>query len=56
MASYAWKLGPSKITAQFNVDNLLDKDYFVGVENPSTRVGAHFGAPRSFLGSIRVEF
>jgi len=55
MASYEFKVGKSKITAQFNVDNLLDKEYF-----PSTtgfgRNRIAVGTPRSFLGSLRIEF
>jgi iron complex outermembrane receptor protein len=55
MAGYTWKIGRSLAHLQLNVDNLLDKGYFEG--------GAFFGpyriipgAPRTFLGSIRVEF
>ncbi|MGQ0592972.1 MAG: hypothetical protein ACT4QB_10060, partial [Gammaproteobacteria bacterium] len=53
LASYQWLLGPTKLTAQLNLDNLFDKTYFVG----SNSGGAiQFGAPRTFLGSIRIEF
>jgi len=55
MAGYQFKVGKSKITAQFNVDNLLDKKYF-----PSSigfgRARIDVGAPRTFLGSIRIEY
>jgi len=53
LASYQWKLGPTKLTAQLNVDNLLDKTYFTG-----TNSGLNItpGAPRTFLGALRVEF
>ncbi|AEG01271.1 TonB-dependent siderophore receptor [Methylomonas methanica] len=56
LAAYSMKVGKSKITAQINVNNLLDKDYitssfFTGADNRVT-----FGTPRSFLGSIKVEF
>lgn len=53
LASYQWKLGPTKLTAQLNLDNLLDKTYFVGTNTANTITP---GAPRTFLGSIRVEF
>ena len=53
MTSYSIKAGPTKITAQLNVDNLLDKYYFVG---SNTGYDIFFGAPRSFLGSILVEY
>lgn len=55
MTSYEFKVGKSKITAQFNVDNLLDKKYY-----PSSigfgRSRIDVGSPRTFLGSVRVEF
>ncbi|MDO9106825.1 MAG: TonB-dependent receptor [Methylovulum sp.] len=49
MASYDWKIGASKFTAQVNIDNLLDKTYF-------QTGGSYYGAPRTVLGSIRVSF
>ncbi len=52
LASYSMKVGPTKLTAQINVDNLLDETYFPGASFGQI----HFGAPRTFLGSIRVEF
>jgi iron complex outermembrane receptor protein len=55
MTGYEFKVGKSKVTAQLNVDNLLDKEYF-----PSSvgfgRSRVDVGAPRTFLGSIRVEY
>ena len=53
LGSYSWKAGPTKLTAQLNVDNLLDKRYFTG---SNSGLLGQFGAPRTFLGSIRVEF
>lgn len=53
LASYPLKLGPTKLTAQLNVDNLLDKTYF-SASNSGNQI--FFGAPRTFLGSIRLEF
>jgi len=50
---YSWRIGPSKVTAQFNVENLLDKEYFL---TSLSRLNIQPGAPRTFLGSIRVEF
>ncbi|MGH8472614.1 MAG: TonB-dependent receptor domain-containing protein, partial [Gammaproteobacteria bacterium] len=55
MAGYQWKAGPSRVTVQFNIENLLDKDYFYS--STGDRIGgAHFGAPRTFLGSVGLEF
>ncbi|MGX2039185.1 TonB-dependent siderophore receptor [Methylocaldum sp. MU1018] len=53
MASYGIKVGPSRVSLQLNLDNLIDKTYFLGSNG-----GSHiqFGAPRTFLGSVRVDF
>lgn len=55
LASYEFKVGKSRIITQLNVDNLLDKTYF-----PSSlgfgRSRIDFGAPRTVIGSVRVEF
>ncbi len=53
MAAYTRKLGPSKVSLQLNVDNLLDQEYF---DNSVNRSQVNPGAPRTFLGSVRVEF
>lgn len=55
VAGYKLKLGKSSVTAQLNVNNLLDKDYFESSADFS-RARIAPGAPQSFLGSIRVEF
>ena len=54
MTSYSWKLGPSKLSLQLNADNLLDKTYY----NPYSGSSRYFtyATPRTFLGSIRLEF
>jgi iron complex outermembrane recepter protein len=53
LAAYTWKLGPTWLTAQINVENLLDKEYFKNVVSSSE---IHPGAPRTFLGSLRIEY
>ncbi len=53
LASYQWKVGPTQVIAQLNVDNLLDKEYFIPSFTPS---GIGVGTPRAFLGAIRVEY
>ncbi len=50
---YSQKVGPSKLTLQFNVQNLLDKDYLVAARNRTSVTPAE---PLTFLGSIRLEF
>ncbi len=54
MASYEWRMGMTKMTAQLNVSNLFDRTYYSG-----TIGGPYFiqpGMPRFFMGSIRMEF
>lgn len=53
MTSYGMKIGKSKVTAQLNVNNILDKTYFVG-NNSSAMI--NFGQPLTFMGSVKVEF
>jgi len=56
LTAYSWKVGKSKVTAQLNINNLLDKTYFPDAywcDACSTRT---IGAPRSFLGSVKLEF
>ncbi len=63
LASYSVKVGKSKVTAQLNVNNLLDKYYYNSAFFGAPPIaqgydGAYvnFGAPRTFMGSIRVEY
>lgn len=53
---YAFKAGPSKVSLQFNVDNLLDKRYYSSSTWETRSFGSQPGTPRAFLGSVRVEF
>jgi iron complex outermembrane receptor protein len=52
MASQSWKVGKTNVTAQLNADNLLDKTYLGAVST----IGSLYGAPRTFMGSIKVEY
>ena len=52
LAGYEWNIGRTKLTAQLNVENALDQEYF---KSPIF-ISAVPGAPRTFLGSIRIEF
>ncbi|MDD2759091.1 MAG: TonB-dependent receptor [Methylomonas sp.] len=59
LTSYAWKVGNSKLITQLNVDNLLDKTYYLDADDASNMPWApriNFGMPRSFIGSVRLEF
>ncbi|WP_445368618.1 TonB-dependent siderophore receptor [Methylomonas sp. BW4-1] len=53
MASYQIKVGATKVTTQFNIDNLLDKNYYAGTNSANFIT---IGTPRTFMGSVRVEF
>ncbi|MEI8572698.1 TonB-dependent receptor [Methylomonas sp. LW13] len=53
MTSYQQRIGNSKFTVQFNVDNLLDKSYFASANGFNQHF---FGTPRTFLGSVRLEY
>jgi iron complex outermembrane recepter protein len=53
MASYGRTIGKSKVTLQLNANNLLDKTYYSGT-NTGSMIG--FGQPRTFMGSVKVEF
>jgi iron complex outermembrane recepter protein len=52
MAGYSWRVGPSKMSLQLNVDNLLNAVYF---DPQGGGPYAQFGAPRTFFGLIRME-
>ncbi len=54
MAAYSWKIGDSRLTAQVNVNNVLDKQYY-----SSSRYGRSaisLGEPMAVLGSIRLQY
>ena len=58
MTGYSMQVGKSKITAQLNVNNLLDKSYFT---NAAPQLGAGFGygtfsTPRMLMGSINIQY
>lgn len=53
MAAYNWMLNGNKLTAQLNVDNLLDTRYY---PNGLSALGVNVGTPRTFKGSIRMAF
>lgn len=57
MAAYQWKVGKSRMTAQVNVNNILDKRYYAFADefgNP--RFDAMPGEPLTVLGSIKLEY
>lgn len=53
MLRYQRKIGPSNMTLQFNIQNLLDKEYIVSSNGGFSFIHQTLpGAPRTFLGSI----
>jgi iron complex outermembrane recepter protein len=52
LAGYEWTIGSTRLTAQINVENAFDQEYF---KSPIL-ISAVPGAPRTFLGSVRIEF
>ena len=59
LAAYSRNVGKSKVTVQLNVNNLLDKNYYTGLNTQSVFFNSaylDFGMPRTFMGSIGVQF
>jgi iron complex outermembrane receptor protein len=62
LAAYSLKVGPTKITTQLNINNVLDKHYYTGLLSDGINVPgyanavAEFGQPRFVMGSINVQF
>ncbi|MGH8473857.1 MAG: TonB-dependent receptor domain-containing protein, partial [Gammaproteobacteria bacterium] len=55
MAAYTWKLGGSRLTAQLNINNLLDKEHFTHT-GESRLNGAFPGEPLTVIGALRLEY
>ncbi|MEC4748521.1 TonB-dependent siderophore receptor [Methylomicrobium sp. Wu6] len=53
MAAYTIPVGKTRLTTQVNINNLLDKGYYVGA---SSRNSIVTGNPLSVMGSIRLQF
>ena len=58
LAAYSLDVGKTKITAQLNINNLLDKQYYSGIftQKDVRNGGVDFGQPRTFMGSISVQY
>jgi iron complex outermembrane recepter protein len=62
MAAYQFSYRDIKVTAQVNVENLLDKSYYTDAEVqhvPTTTIDYQpriFGSPRAIKGSLKMEF
>lgn len=60
LASYTRKVAKTNVTLQLNVNNLLDKEYihdgYIQSNSPTLQTRATWGTPRSFMGSVKIEF
>ncbi|MEI8208380.1 MAG: TonB-dependent receptor [Methylococcales bacterium] len=60
MTKYQTKVGGFKVSGQLNVDNILDKQYLNIAQWSSGSYGnvvpVAYSTPRSFMGTLRVEF
>jgi iron complex outermembrane recepter protein len=62
LASYSREIDKAKVTVQFNINNLLDKQYYSSLTSNgvglvgNTAAYADFGQPRTFMGSINVQY
>ena len=54
LVKYKLPIAKAKTTLQFNVENLLDHQYYAATSNSTTFINP--GAPRTFMGSVKVEF
>ncbi len=58
-AAYRRQVGPTRVTAQLNIRNITDKEYFESTDpfsNLNPRLGIFPGAPLTAIGTLRVEF
>ena len=54
MASYQLNVKPYRVTAQLNVNNVSDETFFAASDTTTNFI--YYGAPRTFLGSLRVDY
>ncbi|MGZ4956212.1 MAG: TonB-dependent siderophore receptor [Methylobacter sp.] len=54
LVKYQLPVAKARTTLQFNVENLLDHRYYASTGNSNTFINP--GSPRTFMGSVKVEF
>jgi len=54
LVKYQLPVAKARTTLQFNVENLLDHRYYAATGNSNTFINP--GSPRTFMGSVKVEF
>jgi len=55
LVKYQLPLAKAKTTLQFNIENLLDHQYYAS-SSPFNKNFVNPGQPRTFMGSVKVEF
>jgi iron complex outermembrane recepter protein len=57
MAGYSRKLGDMTVSAQLNINNLLDKQYYSDIQSfSSLRSHVSYGEPRTFMGQVSIQY
>ena len=62
LAAYSRDIDKAKVTVQFNINNLLDKQYYSSLTSNGVgltgNIGAYadFGPPRTFMGQVSVQY
>ncbi|NOU23325.1 MAG: TonB-dependent receptor [Methyloglobulus sp.] len=64
MAGYSRKLGDMTVSAQLNINNLLDEQYYSDIQAFPSRIGSDkylrstvsYGEPRMFMGQISIQY
>ncbi|MCQ8130488.1 TonB-dependent receptor [Methylomonas sp. WSC-6] len=54
LVKYQLPFAKARTTLQFNVENLLDRQYYAATSNSNTFITP--GVPRTFIGSVKMEF
>lgn len=58
-ARYQTTIGPARVSAQINVTNIADITWYAGADtyfNTGSQFGIYRGAPRTVVGTLKVEF
>jgi iron complex outermembrane receptor protein len=58
MAAYRVNMGPTRLTTQVNVNNVLDKTYYAAANtlDGAPRAGIAVAEPLTVMGSIRLDY
>ncbi len=58
MAGYNRQIGDAKVSVQFNINNLLDKQYFSSATTYKAVQSSYvdYGTPRTFMGQVSIQY